>query len=413
MIKKPKIKIFIPYNHQQLFTNGDFIFQTIIELRKQKYEVHILLRQHCLSPLTFLKRRTLEQKTLMELNSFYNTKYFSSLRLHFSMEYIPLFLRQRFGRLEQLEQLLNFTYSTFLILLTRSSVIWSFDHQNYDLFKSLFLKNIVKLYDCVDYYSSNDKNTHRLIKFQENIQMTAANVIFANSRVLFDICKRINANTHLVPQGFDLDTFSVTKYISSHSIQKILHYLKQDKRKKITYIGNLNYRIDYDLLINIITKNSEHLFLLSATSLDTQLEDKRHVFSTKLKKIQSFRNVFFLPHLKRADVKKILKLSDVGIIPYQIKFDFNRYCFPMKFLEYLYMGLPVISTPIEELKSYYPYALLSKNGDEWNKLLRKTLLHQELSSIRKKRRAIAVSHSWEDKVQNIMRVLKTQFFSSN
>jgi len=70
-----------------------------------------------------------------------------------------------------------------------------------------------------------------------------------------------------------------------------------------------------------------------------------------LQKIADYPNTYFLKSKNRYKVYAAIKNFDIGIIPYNIKIPFNKYCYPMKaVLNIFIFGKLVISTPIEELK---------------------------------------------------------------
>jgi hypothetical protein len=94
-------------------------------------------------------------------------------------------------------------------------------------------------------------------------------------------------------------------------------------------------------------------------------------------------------------------MSTVAIIPYNTIMDFNRNCFPMKLLEYFYIGLPVLSTPIEEVGRYPELTFISNNPDDWTNMIKHFQKNSWPIKNKIKSRKIAESHSWKNKLSVI------------
>jgi hypothetical protein len=117
-------------------------------------------------------------------------------------------------------------------------------------------------------------------------------------------------------------------------------------------------------------------------------------------------NAFFIPKTySRAVIKEILGNFELGIIPYDIRFDFNRYCYPMKLFEYFYMGLPVISTPIEELKRFPKIVKIGNTTKKWEAHLKSILSTPWPEKYQKEQKRLALENSWEKKVSNILQII--------
>ena len=67
--------------------------------------------------------------------------------------------------------------------------------------------------------------------------------------------------------------------------------------------------------------------------------------------MKNLENVFFLGESKHNKLPSFLKGFDVGIIPYKVN-DFTNSVYSCKLNEYLSMGIPVVSTNLNETKIY-------------------------------------------------------------
>jgi hypothetical protein len=100
-------------------------------------------------------------------------------------------------------------------------------------------------------------------------------------------------------------------------------------------------------------------------------------------------------------VKEMLKHIDIGMIPYDVSQEFNRYSYPMKLFEYFYMGKPVISTPIEELKRFPMYVYMGKSAREWIGGIEKLSSYSWPDMNQKEQRKLAQENSWVQKIDKI------------
>ena len=111
-------------------------------------------------------------------------------------------------------------------------------------------------------------------------------------------------------------------------------------------------------------------------------------------------NVRFVPPMPVEDLPRHLHQADVGIVP--ILYDeFTRYMLPLKLLEYVGLGIPVISSRTETIEAYFGEGMIHfcQPGDVDDLAGAILLLHQYPE---KRRRLVessatfAVTHNWAD-----------------
>src|SRR5690606_14309333 len=103
----------------------------------------------------------------------------------------------------------------------------------------------------------------------------------------------------------------------------------------VIYTGHTDWRMDLDLMIEVIQKSSELQFLFVGP---VSLPEER------LSQLESFQNVLFVgtKHLK--ELPAYLYSSACAIIPYK-RNELTRSIYPLKINEYLATGIPVVATP--------------------------------------------------------------------
>lgn len=112
--------------------------------------------------------------------------------------------------------------------------------------------------------------------------------------------------------------------------------------KVVGYIGTIDERLDYDLLVHLLESMPDTKFVFVGR-VTTDFEEE-----AVLKK---YPNAIFTGAKKPDELPGLLKTFSTGIIPF-VKSDFTKGIYPMKINEYLAAGLPVISTDFSYLDDF-------------------------------------------------------------
>jgi teichuronic acid biosynthesis glycosyltransferase TuaH len=109
---------------------------------------------------------------------------------------------------------------------------------------------------------------------------------------------------------------------------------------------------------------------------------------------------------KRFDeLPSYLRIIDVGLLPY-VDSAFNRASFPLKTLEYLAAGRPVVATTLPVIR--WLDTELIATADEPDIFARRTAEEATTSrspDLIERRRAFAATHSWSKRVEQLAEVL--------
>ncbi len=386
--------------HQELSVQCDFIEQTVKELVRRKFVV--VLVSHVKQPSHIKERYTDQAKVLLIETP--PPSFFSHLpyRLQLSATNIwKIFITLRIK---------------YILQLFRNPLLWCFDPDDIQSLE-LFPPQIPTLYDCVDFYTSLDEKLKKKIEKNQQKLLRRATFVCVNSRTLDKIHKKIRKDVRLVPQGFDRSSFlTVARKAKSEQVRAFFSALRERQksyRGVVTYVGTLSYRVDYQLLIQVIRSTPKLLFCLPQTVLPWQAEDETTLWQQFLQELKALPNVLWFPQLKRVEVKMLLAQSNVGFIPYNTRFLFNRYCFPMKLFEHFSVGIPTVSTPIEELKYYADYVKVGRDSLQVRKHLLASV-KKPLSSVQKKElEKLCQQHSWQAKVGTIVNLLNEEYYSKS
>ncbi len=344
--------------------SADFLRQTALTLAANNNQVYIYDQDHS---YFWLKKKPLSKFLRYDRICFYQPKYL-----------IP---GRRWPFIERINRLLSW----WLFVKSfghKAKILWFFYPNHHDL-AQIKCKNCRKIYDCVDY--QEDKN-------QETKLINNVDYFFVNSETLFDLHRQQNKKPILLhAQGF----FVPDKNIVSTNRHRF-------KKPVIGFAGGINYRLDFKLLEQIVSRNPQWQFIFYGPRQKNETMDKKFNTEKWLDRLKSFSNVWFGSSEDRNLAYKIIDDFEIAIIPYNTTIDFNKYCYPMKLFEYLYFGKPILSTKIKELEKlrFKNLVFSSDNSDFWQKKINNILNNKNNNA--DKCRSIAMKNSWVKKTNEII-----------
>ena len=367
----------IPWNWSTDYTN-----QTAFELSRRRNIVICYMWEESFTIKEYIKKAKVPVLIKLQAKNVY---------LYYPILFIPF---RRFKKIVNINQQINlFLLKVFANLLeikngVSKKILWIFDPKLYPL-SQRFSTDYFLLYDCVDYFTetARTKEERKLLTKYENSLTKEANLVTTNSKVLMKHLQKIRKDVYLVPQGFRIDSFKRHKY----NITKI----KRAGRPLIGYLGAVNYRIDFNLLYELAVKNSKWDFAIWGPVL-TATQQKT------MERLIRLPNII-VGQSDKYDVPGIIKQFDIGMIPYDMSANFNKYCYPMKLFEYFYLGKPVISTNIIELRRFPDLIKIGKNREEWENIITNFLRKPLSIKYKEMEKNLAIENSWENKLKTILK----------
>lgn len=295
---------------------------------------------------------------------------------------------QRFGNIKLLNYRLNAWFLHWFLQKKykyRKKIFWFFDPLYISSIIGYF-SHFTSVYDCVDYYQGVSKQ----LNMQDQSLLRTVTYVFANSRTLVRKFRQYRPDIRFVPLGFAKEVF-----------QRVTPAREKSHAGHIVgFVGGITRRIDYRLLTAVAKRMPDITFQLYGSCrsdvLDTngELDDDIHTFF-------SLANVCWKGFVSKQKLPSVIASFDLCIIPYAVSDVFNLYCFPMKVMEYFYMGKPVLATPIEELRRYSKFIRIGKKPEDWESLIRNILSKPWPASYRRAQRDIAIANSWERKISRL------------
>ena len=79
--------------------------------------------------------------------------------------------------------------------------------------------------------------------------------------------------------------------------------------------------------------------------------------------LNGFPNIYFLGKKQHTEIPHYGRYFDVGLLNWR-PHDWIKNCFPLKSLEYLALGIPIVSTPINEIRENFSDFVIFANTPE-------------------------------------------------
>lgn len=375
-------------NNLPLNWSTDYVTQTASVLKKDNYVI--------LYDLTV--RPSLKEYFLQKKGGRLLPFKFNSILIIKYINYLPF---KRFPFITKTNEYINVILLKVLIKCISfikgysTSIVWTFDPRFFSFYKQFKNKNYTLIYDCVDFFSGStlDPQESMWVNKQEKKLLRLADYVFTISYTLKRLHQKIRKNIYVVPQGFRLDTFA------QKGNSTIFKNIPKNK-PVIGYIGGINFRLDYELIYNVVSLYKNCTFVLAGPiQADTSYFVKHCKHS--ISKLKQLTNVYFIGEISKNNIPALISSFSVGIIPYNNEFTFNRYSYPMKLFEYFYLGKPVISSQIDELQRFNNYVFVARSQNEWIHLIQKLVQSQWPDSLKEKQKQIAIKNSWENKINSM------------
>jgi teichuronic acid biosynthesis glycosyltransferase TuaH len=98
-------------------------------------------------------------------------------------------------------------------------------------------------------------------------------------------------------------------------------------------------------------------------------------------------------------------MMDVGLVPY-VDSAFNRASFPLKTLEYLAAGRPVVATPLPAIEWLATDLIVTaERPDDFGRAVAAAAGQPRTADLMAERRAFADGHSWSSRVDHLAVIL--------
>lgn len=239
----------------------------------------------------------------------------------------------------------------------------------------------VKVYFCIDDYGELQGVDKDLILPLERETLSAVDAVICTAESLVASKRAPSGRGFYLPQGVNFDHFAQP--------QPLPHDLAAIPRPRIGFSGNLATVCDIDLMRRLAKVRPDwSLVLVGPISVDAST--------------LRLPNVHILGNRPYTKLPAYVQGLDVGIIPYILN-AWTRAVDPLKTLEYLAAGVPVVSLPLPEIYKYSPAVRIAEGEDAFVAAIAAAL--GERGSTAASLRAIAREHTWERRASRLLQIV--------
>ncbi len=119
--------------------------------------------------------------------------------------------------------------------------------------------------------------------------------------------------------------------------------------------------------------------------------------------LENLPNVHLLGQRPYRDLPAYVQQFDVALVPYLIN-EWTRAVDPLKLLEYLAAGVPVVTTAIPEARKYEAVIRITDDDTDFIHGIRQALV-EDREAARCHARALAREHTWERRAQMLLNII--------
>jgi glycosyltransferase involved in cell wall biosynthesis len=252
------------------------------------------------------------------------------------------------------------------------------------------------VYYCIDEmtgYGYVDKI--QLLDLEERL-LAKSDCVIASAAKLADAKRRVNDNTFYVPHGVDWALFR-------SALEKELEIPEDIAGIKKPIIGFYGYISEDWIDLDLLKKMAElrpnwSIVLIGKSAMDVN-------------SLTVQRNIHFLGVKLFEDLPKYSRMFDAAIIPFKIN-ELTLNSNPLKLLEYLAAGKPVVSVDIPEVAEYKDMVKVATTPDGFVKAVEQFLKEDSLEDMYKRSDYVR-SGSWNSRMETISQLIDKCVLNDN
>ncbi len=242
------------------------------------------------------------------------------------------------------------------------------------------------VYYCVDEWSMFGYLDRAQTIAAERTLLAKVDAVFAINAALAEAKRAVNPQTFESPHGVDHALFA--KALAPETV--VPAELDAIPHPRLGFYGTLRDWVDFELLAHIArVRPAWHVVLIGQELCD-------------ISAIRGLPNVHLLGQKPHHALPAYCKGFDVGLIPYRID-ERMQFVNPLKLREYLSAGLPVVSTPVPEVRRFPALARIAETPEGFVTAVEQALA--DGAEARSARSAAMLDETWAARVAAVERTL--------
>jgi glycosyltransferase involved in cell wall biosynthesis len=267
----------------------------------------------------------------------------------------------------------------------RKRVTWTFLPTSANV--AGYLGEKLVIYHCTDEFSEFSGTSKNAILDMEQRLIAKANCVFVSAERLLRNKAQHNPNTFLIRHGVDVEHFR--KACDGNT--RIPEDIARIPSPIIGFFGLIADWVDLQLVAEMARARPSWSFVLVGKVV------------TDLSPVEHIHNIHILGQKPYEDLPGYCRAFDAAILPFVIN-ELTLNANPLKLREYLAAGLPVVSTPIPEVRELEPLVQIGCSCAEFIDHLECALLEEESGT----RLAVSLEmdrESWDERVEEMSRAI--------
>jgi glycosyltransferase involved in cell wall biosynthesis len=243
----------------------------------------------------------------------------------------------------------------------------------------------LKVYEVRDDYAAtalDDETAGRLARTHDRM-LRQSDAVWAISQALVDDIRTVRPDVERTYVGVDCQAFADTGREGGPQ------NLRDVPRPRVGLMGNLNDRVDWDLLQRLAREHPDWHIVLVGPVYHASGSTKSAVAD-----LARQPNVHFVSEVPDKALPAAIGALDVGLIPYRLTPATLRIN-PLKLYQYLAAGLPVVATPIPAVAEVRGAAAIAETFERFSSAVEAAVRTTHDAAARAARRELARTFDWQ------------------
>ncbi len=242
--------------------------------------------------------------------------------------------------------------------------------------------HVSDLFASDTYTSASDRQREREARLSAECDL-----LICVSRALFELKLAARGNVHYVPHGVDYDLFRAAAQQGA-----VPEEISGVPRPIAGYFGTMTANNDIEMMEYCARRLPQVSFVFAG-----------QITTGDYSVLRRLKNVYLLGRLAYERIPALCASFDVCMLQWRVT-EWIRKCNPLKMLEYMASGRPIVSVEIEEAVQYADVISIAKTREEFCRAIQWELEH-DTEQRRARRIQIASMHSWEAHTERITQLI--------
>ena len=270
--------------------------------------------------------------------------------------------------------------------------LWINQHEAVNLLEAeIAPRSIYDITDDWTKFSGNQSQLEQTTKQDATLCKCSDHVIVCSQQLFDDKSKLVDPERlHLIPNGVHINHYET---VTNASLP--VHALAQNWTKPVFgYTGTIHGdRVDVNLIAAIAQAYPSATIAMVGPNLLEGPDQQA---------LNQFSNIVFTGAQSYSELPNIMRSFDVCMVPHLVT-PFTESLNPIKLWEYLAAGKPIVSTNVAGFRDFPELLFVSQTQDDFKENLSVALSADK--SAPNDRQDVAKLHSWDSRLQDVMRVL--------